>query len=167
MPVVEWVWGSQAGPRHFALQCHHRGATLGIGKAIPTGSPASGPLNHVPLIITVLGDGPVLEWLQRCGFPPWSLAFIPSQRKGGETRWSLNPTNGQHEEAQSWVLTEGIARVLALRVTCARIHWWEVCRSRKVFIMETDAVDRFHAQCASMRCSSSSLRIEPNVIDVL
>lgn len=99
--------------------------TLRPRESDSNGLPCLRFLNHVPLMITVLGDGPVLEWLQSSGFPPWSLAFIPSQRKGGETRWSLNPTNGQHEETQSWVLTEGIARVLALRKTCARIHWWE------------------------------------------
>lgn len=136
-------------------RCH-----LGNRKTNPTGSPASGPLNHVPLIITVLGDGPVLEWLHRCGFPPWSLAFIPSQRKGGG--------NTLESKSHQWTTRRGTKLGFDGRHCpgpCAphNLRSYPLvgrCRSRKVFIMETDAVDRFHAQCASMRCSSSSPRIE-------
>lgn len=72
------------GPRHFSLECHHRGTTFEKET-----NPPRAALPPVPescaLNITRLGDAPVLEWLQRGGFPPWSLAFIPSQRNEGGT----------------------------------------------------------------------------------
>lgn len=72
------------GPRHFSLKCHHRGTTLEKETTPPRAALPPVP-ESCALNITRLGDAPVLEWLQRGGFPPWSLAFIPSQRNEGGT----------------------------------------------------------------------------------
>lgn len=85
------------------------------------------------LNIARLGDAPVLEWPQRGGFPPWSLAFIPSQRNGGgtnlESKSHQSSTRGGGELSSS----EGVARVaLAQRALVSS----DKVSCQKMFIME-------------------------------